>query len=281
MNSAIGRWDESLMNLPWVLCLIGLGTAFYGQARAGGIGENVSIAFTYLLLSMPLVNTQVALAGYADLFLAACYSAALMAFHNWSVNRQVWQAVLAVVFAISGTLIKNEGFYWILSFLPALIVVLMPARRAALLLVTLLFLLVILLFNTPGDLVIADHSLNFLRLGYRPQAMAAITTSFWVHGSWHLFAYLMIGIIPLGIALSRQTIGAYRGIITALACAILLYLFLFTSTIYAQGAIKFTSVSRVGLQLVPGMLFLVALYTQAIVLRGSAHRASTAPSTAA
>ena len=28
MNLATGRWDESLMNLPWLLCLIALGTAF-------------------------------------------------------------------------------------------------------------------------------------------------------------------------------------------------------------------------------------------------------------
>ncbi len=33
MNLALGHWDESLMNLPWLLCLIALGSAFYGQLR--------------------------------------------------------------------------------------------------------------------------------------------------------------------------------------------------------------------------------------------------------
>jgi hypothetical protein len=73
MNSATGRWDESLMNLPWLLCLLGLGSAFYGQARASGASLVIALAFSYFLLSMPLINTHVALAGYADLFLGACY----------------------------------------------------------------------------------------------------------------------------------------------------------------------------------------------------------------
>jgi hypothetical protein len=279
MNSAIGHWDESLMNLPWVLCLMGLGVAFYGQARVAGVGAIVSIAFTYMLLSMPLLNIHVALAGYADLFLGACYCAALMAFYNWSVDRQVWQAVMALVFAVSCTLIKNEGMYWFLTFFPALVVVLMPGRRAAVLLGTLLFLLLILLVYIPRDLVIAGHSINVLKLGYQPHALAGIVKNFWVHGNWHLFAYLLIGVLPLGFALLKQKIGAYRGIVAALAFAIVLFLFLFTSTGYAVGAIQFTSVGRVGVQLVPGVLFLIALFTHAIVSRGSAPSVSTASTT--
>ena len=279
MNSAIGRWDESLMNLPWLLCLIGLGMAFYGQARVSGISAMISIAFTYLLLSMPLINTHVALAGYADLFLGYCYCAALMAFHNWTVNRKPWQAVLALVFAISCTLIKNEGMYWLLTFFPALVVVLVPARRAAILLAALLLLLLILLLYIPRDFVMAGHSINFLKLGYRPKALAAIATSFWIHGNWHLFAYLLTGILPLGFALSKEKISAYRGIITALASAAILFLFLFTSTRHASGAIRFSSVGRVGIQLVPGILFLLALFTHAIFSRGGTPSVSTASTT--
>ena len=95
MTSAVGYWNESLMNLPWLLCYVGLGAAFYGQARETGASVLASAVFTYFLMSMPLLGTHVALAGYADLFLGACYCLAIMAFHNWSVRRQRWQAVLA------------------------------------------------------------------------------------------------------------------------------------------------------------------------------------------
>ncbi|MDX1734623.1 MAG: hypothetical protein R3228_09650, partial [Halioglobus sp.] len=57
MSLAIGRWDESLMNLPWLACLSGMGIAFYGIARAGGVSRLVAAVFTYLLMSLPLLNT--------------------------------------------------------------------------------------------------------------------------------------------------------------------------------------------------------------------------------
>jgi len=61
INSAIGHWDESLMNLPWLLCFMALGLMFYSQARAAGVSATVAMVFTYFLLSMPLINTHVAL----------------------------------------------------------------------------------------------------------------------------------------------------------------------------------------------------------------------------
>lgn len=261
MNSATSRWDESLMNLPWLLCLLALGSAFFGQARASGAGLALALVFSYFLLSMPLINTHVALAGYADLFLGACYGAALMAFHNWSVHRQPWQAGMAVFFALSCTLIKNEGFYWLLTFIPALIVVTMQGRRAALLLSGLLLAAICLLAFFPPDLAIAGHSLNRLNLHYRPEALAGIGSLFWVHDSWHLFAYLLVLVLPAGLFRSGSRASNYRGILTALASAVGLFLILFLFTGYASGAVRFTAVGRISVQLIPGLVFLAMLLT--------------------
>jgi len=265
MNSAIGRWDESLMNLPWLLCLLGLGSAFFGQARVSGAGLAVALVFCYFLLSMPLINTHVALAGYADLFLGACYCAALMAFHNWSVHRQPWQAGMAVFFALSCTLIKNEGFYWLLTFIPALVVVMMPGRKAALLLSCLLLATIFLLALFPPDLVIAGHSLNRLDLHYRPEALAGIGSIFWLHDSWHLFAYLLILVLPLGLIRSGSRVNNYLGIIAALASAVGLFLILFLFTDYSGGAVRFTAVGRIAVQLMPGLVFLAMLLSRELL----------------
>jgi hypothetical protein len=265
MNSAIGRWDESLMNLPWLLCLLAMGSAFFGQARASGAGLVVALVFCYFLLSMPLINTHVALAGYADLFLGACYCAALMAFHNWSVQRQPWQAGMAVFFALSCTLIKNEGFYWLLTFIPALVVVMMPGRKAALLLSCLLLAAIGLLALFSPDLAVAGHSLNRLRLHYRPEALAGIGSIFWVHDSWHLFAYLLILVLPAGLIRSGSRASNYQGIIAALASAVGLFLILFLFTRYASGAVRFTAVGRISAQLIPGLVFLAMLLTSELL----------------
>lgn len=265
MNSAIGRWDESLMNLPWLLCLLALGAAFFGQARASGAGLVVALVFSYFLLSMPLINTHVALAGYADLFLGACYCAALMAFHNWSVHRQRWQAGMAVFFALSCTLIKNEGFYWLLSFIPALVVVMMPVRKAALLLGCLLLAAICLLVLFPPDLAIAGHSLDRLKLYYRPEALAGIGRIFWVHDNWHLSVYLLILVLPAGLIRSGSRANNYLGIIAVLASAVGLFLILFLFTGYAGGAVRFTAVGRISVQLMPGLVFLTMLLSSELL----------------
>ncbi len=268
MSLAAGRWDESLMNLPWLLCLLALGAAFYGQMRAAGTGPTMAIAFTYMLLSMPLINTHVALAGYADLFLGACYCAAIMAFFNWSVRRQSWQALLALVFALSCTLIKNEGFYWLLTFIPALVVVLLPGRKAAILLAFLLLTLFALLLLLPGDFAVAGHSLDRLGIHYRPRAWVGIARSIWVHDSWHLLGYLLLSLLPMALMAARtQEASRYLGITAALAAAVGLFLALFLFTGYASGAVRFTAVGRISMQLVPSLLFLAALLCNDVLTR--------------
>jgi len=259
MTSAVGYWNESLMNLPWVLCYVGLGAAFYGQAREAGTTALASAVFTYFLMSMPLLGTHVALAGYADLFLGACYCLAIMAFHNWAVNRQRWQAVLAVLFAFACTLIKNEGFFWLLTFVPAALVVLYPGRNTLIVLGGALVVGAIGLLLFPRDLSVAGHSLDELRIFFRPQALQPVFESFFLHDSWHLFPHLLVGLLAASAVLNRSVFAEMRGILVALGSALLLFFFLFLFTAYSGGAIRFTAVGRISLQLVPAVLFLCLL----------------------
>src|SRR5699024_11199894 len=53
ISLALERWDDSLINLPWLLCAITLGLAFYGQLRCWGLTLLTSLLGTYLLLSLP------------------------------------------------------------------------------------------------------------------------------------------------------------------------------------------------------------------------------------
>jgi hypothetical protein len=268
MNSAIGRWDESLMNIPWLLCYVALGLMFYGQARLADVGTFKATVFTYFLLSLPLLNTHVALAGYADLFLGVCYAAAVTAFYNWYNNGDRWQGLLALLFAIACPLIKNEGLYWSLSLIPAMVAVYLPPRRAALLLSLALVSSIALLLVFPRDLVIAGHSMAQLNIYYWPEALPAIAKSLFWHGSWHLLAWLALCIVPLAMILKKDTLAKLRGIAVALACALGLYLFLFLFTRYAFGTVNFAAVGRITLHLAPaGMFLLMLLYHEVSTAR--------------
>jgi hypothetical protein len=260
MSLALGYWSESLMNLPWLFCFAGLALAFFGQARAAGCSSLAAIVFTYLLVSMPLLNTHVALAGYADMFLGVFYCTAIMAFYNWSVSNRQGQALLAVIFALYLPMIKNEGFFWLLTFLPALMVVWLPWRNALALIIGGMVAVLLLLVFLPPDLVIAGNSMEQLNLKFRPAAFSGIATSIWVQDNWHLLGYLLPALGLLLVFSARSATVKYRGIGVALLSAIVLFLALFLYTKHSGGAVRFTSLGRISLHLIPSLMFLAMLF---------------------
>jgi hypothetical protein len=107
----LGRWDESLTNVPWLAILSALGLAFYAQLRRIGIGIAQAMLFTYLLLSIPFIDLHVAVAGYVDIFIAAAYGMAAMALWQWVRTRGRTDALLAVLCALACIVIKKEVSY--------------------------------------------------------------------------------------------------------------------------------------------------------------------------
>ncbi|MEZ5569984.1 MAG: hypothetical protein R3E54_16880 [Halioglobus sp.] len=268
MSLAIGKWDESLINLPWLLCLPGLGAAFYGQLRLAGAGVVTATVFSYLLLSMPLINTHVALAGYADLFLGATYCCALMSLHNWITRREAWLAALTLLFTLSCLVIKNEGFFWALSLAPALAVAFMQRREAAKLVFLLGLVGVLLLLVLPREMQVAGHTLQQLAPAFNPAALSGLIKSIWLHDSWHLFGYLALMLLPLGLLLPGALTRQYLGLTAALASAVGAFLFLFLFTGFGWGAATLTAVGRLSVQLAPGIVFLCALLFEELLRRG-------------
>jgi hypothetical protein len=272
MNLATGHWDESLMNLPWLLCLAALGGAFYSQLRVSGVGAVIAITGTYMLLSMPLLNIHVALAGYADLFLGAVYCGGMMALYNWRAKGQRWQGWLALGFVLACPLVKNEGILWSVTFIPAVIFTVRTQHKLIklLALVTLgVVLLATLMYKNP---VLVDQVINQLT-HYHADGLIGTIKTIWLHDNWHLFGYLLLGMLPLMVCLPGVRTRAYLGVIIALACAVLLFLFLFLFTEFGAGASTFTGVGRLCIQLFPGLLFLAMLLVNELLTGGGSRDA--------
>ena len=267
MTSAAGGWNESLMNIPWLLCMVSLGAAFYGQLRFSGAGITLSIIGVYLLLSMPLLNTHVALAGYADLFLGACYCAAIMSLHSWAISRQPWQAALALFFAACCPLVKNEGLFWMLTLGPAVAVIMAPRVRAVLLFSATCIVILGMLSPTLGDFEFAGRSLDQLKLGYRERALLPIFTSLWMQGNWHLASYLIVMVFAVSCFSWRTSMAPAASIVISLACALALFAFLFTYTKFASGAVRFTSIGRISMHLLPAFLYMTMILCAAYFQR--------------
>jgi len=259
LNFALGEWNDSLMNLPWLWCYVALGCIFFGQLRAGGAPPLIALAACYMLLSMPLLNTHVALAGYADIFMGTCFLGGLAAFHNWTVSRERWQGLLALGCAAAGLLIKNEGFYWLLCLIPGLLVAQLGTRNAARVLSGLASAALAVCLIVPHDLSIAGHSIDSMQLAYHPESWLPILRSFWLDDNWHLLSYILALFLLANIFLARERLPQLVPTLAVMATAVGMYLALYLLTRHAYGAVNYTSLNRVALQLVPGLSFIAVL----------------------
>jgi hypothetical protein len=91
----LGRWDDTLMNLPFWMLAVAFAFAVYGALRAMEFTAPWALAGTWLVASLPLANAHVALAGYADLPLAMYLCLAVLACLRWLKAREPADAVRA------------------------------------------------------------------------------------------------------------------------------------------------------------------------------------------
>ncbi|MBK8182892.1 MAG: hypothetical protein IPK63_08265 [Candidatus Competibacteraceae bacterium] len=263
---AFGGWNETAANLPWFGAALGLGFGFYGQARLWGATPMAALIFTWLLLSLPMLDTHVALAGYADLWMTVVFSLAALAFFQWVRGGDRRQGFLALLLAAACPLIKLEGTVWLVLFVPALVVIWLRGLR-----LWLLGTLIVVLgavwwsmggvsFAVPGlgefqlrpDLIKIPY-LGQFNLVYRG-TWGPVIKNFLVLANWHLLWYLglaaAVAVIPaLYTERWRRIMAVFVG-----SCLSMLFV-LFFLTDAQRWAEEYTSINRVFLHCVPALLF--------------------------
>jgi hypothetical protein len=68
---ALGTSDHTLIYLHWPILAVSLGLALYGYLRLADVPAIGATMGSYMLLGLPYINVHTALAGYADLWMAA------------------------------------------------------------------------------------------------------------------------------------------------------------------------------------------------------------------
>lgn len=119
--SAIGHWDESLMNLAWWGAALSLGAMLIAEARRAAMPLGPALFGAYIVLSLPMLNTHVALAGYADLWVAAFLFATVTLTERGLRERNLGTLLLAAVLALGLLTTKQESKIYLLGLLLALV----------------------------------------------------------------------------------------------------------------------------------------------------------------
>lgn len=269
--SAAGDWIEPLVNLPWVALWVGLLLGHYGQWRALGLDRTRALIFVYVLGSLPLLATHVALAGYADLWIATIFGFGVLAWLRWQEQRDGAQLVLAVICAAILPLLKLEGIVWCLTLLAAIGFGALPPRwrwRSAWIAAAVLVTAAVIgqshvLFAAigwvrSGSRVVDIPVVGSLSLAWHGSAAVGIARSLFVQSNWNLLWWLVVPIVAWRWRVLRANDALGLCALLVLGCfGLLVFLFVFTDA--AEWAESYTAVNRLIMHITPAVVTLLAL----------------------
>jgi hypothetical protein len=242
---ALGHWDDSAMNWPWLLMLSALAFAVYGSLRANGSAALAALAGAWLVVSLPLLDAQVALAGYPDLMLASVYALAALALYRWSLHRRASDACMAAILALCCPLIKNSAALWIVTLLPGIVVALFPKRATKILGAALGVAILLLLALGRWDTAILGRHLG---LDFAPPWRLLVDGLF-LFDNWHLLWY---GAVALAVLGARYLIRAPLAPLSTIVAAGVVGLFIvFSYPVIAAWIGDSAAMSRASLPLAP------------------------------
>ncbi len=251
-------WDDSAIGLTWAVLLAALCVAMVGQLfRATGYWP-LALGAAYMAVSLPILGTHAALAGYADLPLSVMFCLAFMAAVAWVRFRRNGDAALAVLLLAFLPLFKRPGIAWVLTFLPFLIFAvirrpLRPMLRGA---------LVVAFVGAAALIVVHVLRASPATLG---DSVESVVANLFAWESWHLLWYLAIFLLVLHRRRRWSNELSVAGTTLGLGAAFLAAVFWGTSL--SASIADATTLNRAMLPLGPAMCFFLTLLIQRDVLR--------------
>lgn len=252
MVESLSRYDDAQMNLPWFALAISLCLATYGQVRMHGGGQVAALLASYGLISLPMVYTHLALAGYADIWMGAYLLLAASFLCVWISKPRFGAAVLCLL-GISGMLLmKQSGLFWVPIVLTGLMFGLFGWRWAVAIGLAGLVVLSGFQFLTETDLV---GQFTSRRLAEAPQEFATVAAALWqnlfLDANWHLLWYMAPFVLVLSLVLPEMRSRPRLSMTVMIVIGLLALFYAFFFTRAGEWVVSGTSVNRVILHLIP------------------------------
>ena len=241
----LGRWDDALVNLPWWLTALAFGIALYGIFRQLSLEATTALVATWLVLSLPILDTHVALAGYADLAMSTYLTLTALLCLLYVRSRDWGHLALAVLLASACIVIKNPGKLWILLLVPGVVAAWSRhygLRMAAACVV--LAAAVALVLTRSGVTLLGYHLKLDLDVPWN-----GLADAWFAYANWHLLFYgaIAVALIAWRQLLSREI--APLTVIVGMGMAFLMFGFSFTNA--SQWVEDQSTVNRATLHLAP------------------------------
>lgn len=264
---SLGAWSETLIGMPVFLLGLALAMAFYGQLRAHGLQPLAALAFSYFLVSTPLLGVHLSLAGYADIWMAGFVGLGFIALLRYLVEGKRRQLAIGLVLLAAGTFVKVEGLIWLVAAVLMLVLCTIPRRWLAYALAAALVLgLAGALFGLTwielpglGLVGIRDGVLHLPYLGSHAIVVYDQRWAYWdnafLKGSWHLAWLFAAALLVLAVVRGRQLASVLVFLLTVAVVQVAIFVF----TSQGEWAENYTAINRLPLQVYPAVLFALAI----------------------
>ncbi len=263
-----GAWREGIVNLPWLALALAACFSTYHGLVACKLSRLSAMAITFLISSLPIYAVQIALAGYADIWIcvsllfAVCGGVLL-----WRHSYRFWIYILALAAILAAT--KLEGTVWAMLLIATLFMArLQPRVRLIVFGVVVMICCTWWLLggfaisNSPwGAIILQPNLIELPYLGKYPLAYtahwSAFASAFLQLPNWHIIWYVVLGSVAVIIASWRYRLARLCAAWLAVGLSFLFVLFFFTKAgIWAE---SMTASNRLALQWLVSYLFLFGL----------------------
>ena len=254
---ALDHWSETLIGLPGWTTALAIALGLYGAARLLALPPPWSLLIASVYLSIPLVNSHMALPGYADLWMSGFAGLGLVLL--LIPTGRGFQS-LGLLLLTASLFIKKEGIVWLTVGLIYLAIAHRPRWALAILLLlgTVIWLIPQASVHIPflGTWGWADHQLLLGKWGSYSLAFQDVNLplfkSFFLQGSWNLLWLAAACAFLLGLIRLKNPQYA-RPLLMLLCLAAPLFVIFFLSS-QSQWARDFTAINRLPLQVLPAWL---------------------------
>jgi len=244
----LGEWNDVLMNIPWWMLGLAFPIALYGALRRMQFDALSALVGAALIATLPLIDVHIALAGYADLPMAAYFTVAALAMLRAFDTGQRGDALAAIVFAAALPTIKTPGIVWLLTLAAPIVVIVAPQRGPRVVVAGFAIALVALLVLAQTSAMVLGYRLH---LDFAPP-WSALYDSLFMLGTWNILWY---GVVAAAIIGARQWLSTGVAPMTMLVGAGALFLFFVFAFTNARAWVESqTTVNRAVLHLAPLLL---------------------------
>jgi hypothetical protein len=252
-------WGEQWILISWWLVGIAIVLGIYGLGRTLRFSTTISVLFSYIFISMPMIGIHTTLAGYSDLWMAGYvglgYSIILV-----GLIRRSWRTlVLGIVLCSIAMLVKREGVVWFFLMTFILFVHFVPLKWLIRLVIGAFVTSIAILWLFDLDAVLVNQLqggvvlpvVGAFKFQINP-VVDALARNLFLMGNWNLFWYLLLS--ALVVALFNWRKREVRIALSVIIWPLLSILSLFLFTDHGAWAKDFTAINRLFIHFIPAWL---------------------------